>query len=404
MNINVYHILDHYQPLYSGYTFRTRSILTTQKKLGFTVEGFVSPLYSEGLKDEEVIDGIKFTRSKPYFKSAGKIPVIRELLSVRKFSKDILKVLKSKPKGIIHAHSPVLNALSAYKVAKELGMPFVYEVRAFWEDAAVDMGKTKEKSLRYKLTKDMETSILRKADRVITICEGLKNDMIIRGIDKEKIFVVGNGVNLDVFSPKEKDISLIQKYNLQGKTVLGFIGSFYHYEGLDLLIKAMPLILKENKDVILMLVGNGTQFEKLQNLVKEMNLKNNVIFTDKVSHEQVTKYYSVIDVLVYPRNSIRLTELVTPLKPLEAMACGKAVIGSDIGGIKEVVPTEEVGLLFKAGNVSSLAECCLALLNDQDKRTSLGEKGRQYVVETRNWLNLIKQHETIYKELLRYDQ
>lgn len=401
-NLKIYHILDHFIPEYSGYTFRSRSILNTQKSLGINPIGIISPLYSKGLPKEEQIEGIDFYRSLPNGNVLfSKIPFINQLITMEHFKKDIYRILKDKPKGIIHAHSPILNALPAYFVARKLSMPFVYEVRAFWEDAAVDLGKTKEKSLRYRITRYLETNILKKADAVITICEGLKKDMVKRGVDEAKIWVVPNGVNLDFFKPQDKDINLINKYNLENKNVIGFIGSFYKYEGLDLLIKAMPKIIAANKNTLLMLVGAGEQEKYLRKLVNELNLTSKVIFTGKVNYNDVIRYYSVMDVLVYPRISIRLTELVTPLKPLEAMACAKPVIGSDIGGFREIIGNDDNGLLFKTGDVISLSDKCYALLSNLNKQRELSKKGYDYVVKQRNWLNIIANHNTIYQRLLQ---
>jgi PEP-CTERM/exosortase A-associated glycosyltransferase len=399
--INVYHILDHFIPEYSGYTFRTRSILQNQIAHGIEPRGIISPLYTHGLKEFEVIDGIDFNRSIFNGKAIKhNIPFLKQYQTIEFFKKDIYRVLKDKPRGVVHAHSPVLNALSAYEVARKLAMPFVYEVRAFWEDAAVDMGKTNETSLRYKVTKAIETNMLKKADAVITICQGLKKDMIKRGVDEKKIWVVLNGVSLDIFYPREKNFELVRRYNVADKKVLGFIGSFYNYEGLDLLIKAMPKIIATEKEAVLMLVGAGQQEPYLKKLVNELKLDKHVIFTGKVPHDQVPEYYSIIDVLVYPRISIRLTELVTPLKPLEAMAMGKPVVGSDIGGFREIIGDGDNGLLFKAGDVFSLAAKCCALLANMAKREELSHKGYGYVVKQRNWMNIIAQHCIIYKELL----
>ena len=140
---------------------------------------------------------------------------------------------------ILHAHSPVLNAMPALRVGKRLGIPVVYEVRAFWEDAAVDHGTTTEGSLRYRLTRRLETRALRHAAHVFTICEGLRGDIVARGIAPERVTVIPNAVDIDSFEPGGlPDAALAASLDLQGATVLGFIGSFYAYEGLDLLLAA----------------------------------------------------------------------------------------------------------------------------------------------------------------------
>jgi len=401
MDIKVYHILDHFIPEYSGYTFRTRYILKNQREHGIKPIGIISPLYTEGLKCKEIIDEIEFNRSIFNHKAIKhNIPFLKQYQTVEFFKKDICRFLKDKPRGIIHAHSPVLNALASLSVARKLAMPFVYEVRAFWEDAAVDMGKTNNNSLRYKITKTLETKVLKNADRVITICEGLKKDMVGRGIDKDKIWVVPNGVNLDVFKPRPRDEKLAFSFGLEGKIVLGFIGSFYNYEGLDLLIKAMPEISKVNKNIVLLLVGAGETEENLKSLARELNLGERVIFAGKVPHSEVRNYYSVIDILLYPRIRIRLTDLVTPLKPLEAMAMGKAVIGSNAGGIAEIIKDGENGLLFEAGSIEGLASKVSFLAENPSYRGELAAQGREYVINNRNWDSIIRKHFKVYEGLL----
>ena len=170
----------------------------------------------------------------------------------------LLQVAKDLRPDILHAHSPVLDAIPALRVGEELGIPVVYEVRAFWEDAAVDHGTTTEGSLRYRLTRRLETHALRRASHVFTICEGLRSDIVARGISASKVTVIPNAVDIESFSVGgEPDLALKAQLGLDGATVLGFIGSFYAYEGLDLLLSALPQLLTSRPDVRVLLVGGG---------------------------------------------------------------------------------------------------------------------------------------------------
>jgi PEP-CTERM/exosortase A-associated glycosyltransferase len=301
---------------------------------------------------------------------------------------------------IIHAHSPVLNALPAIKVARKLGIPVVYEIRAFWEDAAVDHGSTTEGSLRYRATRKLETRAIQNVDHVFTICEGLRADIVARGIPSSKVTVIPNAVDINSFqlaSPPNSDLQ--QKLGLTGKTVIGFIGSFYAYEGLDLLLDAVPALIKNNPEVRILLVGGGPQEENLQRQVKKLSLQHVVIFTGRVPHKEVNLYYDLIDVLAYPRHQMRLTELVTPLKPLEAMAQGQLFVASDVGGHKELVEHNKTGILFKAGDRDALAQAIKDLLCNKEHWPELKANGRRFVEEVRNWRNSVANYVSPYLTL-----
>ena len=142
---------------------------------------------------------------------------------------------------ILHAHSPVLNALPAIRAGRRHGIPVVYEVRGLWEDGAASHGTHGEAGLRYRATRLIETRALRRADAVTTICEGLRREIAARGIASEKITVIPNAVDRKAFhGPGRPDPALAARLGLGGKRVLGFFGSFYSYEGLHLLLRALP--------------------------------------------------------------------------------------------------------------------------------------------------------------------
>jgi PEP-CTERM/exosortase A-associated glycosyltransferase len=399
MTLHVLHVLDHSIPLHSGYTFRTLSILREQRKLGWHTSHLTSPKQINCTADEEEVEGWHFYRTAP---STGlDVPVLREIALMRQLEKRLQQVALHLRPSIIHAHSPVLNALPALRVGKRLGIPVVYEVRAFWEDAAVDHGSTTEGSLRYRATRGLETLALKRADHVFTICEGLRNDIVARGIAANKITVIPNAVDIESFGAGgHPDETLKTKLGLQGSSVIGFIGSFYAYEGLDLLLEALPSILARRADVRVLLVGGGPQDAALKALAQRLGLANKVVFTGRVPHEEVQRYYDLIDVLAYPRHSMRLTELVTPLKPLEAMAQGRVLVASDVGGHKELIRHGETGMLFKAGSATALSQTVLELLASQNNWPTIRAAGRQFVEGERNWTTSIANYRSVYAALL----
>ena len=362
--MKILHVLDHSIPLHSGYTFRTRSILKEQHKLGLETCHVTSPKHGNDEAEIEHVDGLTFYRSAPTSGLMSKLPLLNQMANIAPMVKRILEVIEIEKPDVIHAHSPALNGLAALKAGRKAGLPVVYEIRAFWEDAAVDHGTCTEGDLRYRLTRKMETHVVKYADAITTICQGLKKDLIGRGFDEDKFTVIANAVNTEQFNIiKEKDQEIEQRLGLGNCQVLGFLGSFYGYEGIELTIAAMPDALAKNPSVRLLLVGGGPQEKNLKQQVSLLGLEGKVIFTGRVPHSEVGRYYSLVDLLVYPRKAMRLTELVTPLKPLEAMAQGKLVLASDVGGHKELITDNENGFLFEADNVEHLSQRIIEILS-----------------------------------------
>jgi len=398
--MKVLHVLDHSIPLHSGYTFRTRSILKQQHELGIETCHVTSPKHGNEAKSVEEVDGLTFYRSAPPSGFMTKLPVLNQFAFIEPMVERMLEVVAIEKPDVIHAHSPALNGLAALKAGKKAGIPVVYEIRAFWEDAAVDHGTCKEGDLRYKMTQALENHVVKNADAVTTICEGLKQDLIGRGFPQDKFTVIPNAVNVEQFDViKTKDDELLNSLALSGKTVLGFLGSFYAYEGLDLTVRAVADIVKKRGDIHLLLVGGGPQEENLKALVKELNLSKHVTFTGRVPHNVVDRYYSLVDLLIYPRKSMRLTELVTPLKPLEAMAQGKVLMASDVGGHHELIEDNKTGYLFKADDVEQLVAKINLALDDASNWDSIIDNGRQFVEQVRNWRVSVENYLPIYKTL-----
>lgn len=400
--MRILHVLDHSIPLHSGYTFRTAALLREQRELGWETHHVTSP--KQGFLEfaSEDVDGLSFYRTPPARGAMAHAPLAREWLLMRQLTVRLEEVARKVRPDVIHAHSPVLNALPALKVGRKLGIPVVYEIRAFWEDAAVDHGSTREGSLRYRLTRALESRAIRGAAHVFTICEGLRADIVARGVPAGKITVIPNAVDVDAFQlARPAEPALQQQWGLAGRTVIGFIGSFYAYEGLDLLVDTMPNLLKVQPDICLLLVGGGPQEANLKAQVELLKLQKHVVFTGRVPHKDVNRYYDLIDVLAYPRHSMRLTELVTPLKPLEAMAQGHLFVASDVGGHRELVEHKKTGILFKADDANALASALLDLLKDKESWPAMRANGRHFVESVRNWRNSVAHYKPAYDAVMK---
>ena len=300
--MRILHILDHSIPLHSGYTFRTLSILKQQRALGWETFHVTSPKQGAYDKAEETIDDDWLFYRTPQKNWMNQLPALNQLAVINNLAQRLQEVAEKVKPDVLHAHSPALNAIAALRVGKRLGIPVVYEIRAFWEDAAVDHGTSAEWGLRYRLTRAMESYALKRVDAVTTICEGLRRDILERGVPAEKVTVIPNAVNIENFSVGEtSDQQLAKELNIDGKVVLGFIGSFYAYEGLDILLRALPEMLMANTKIRLLLVGGGPQDQQLKALAIQLGIADKVIFTGRVPHDQVQRYYNLTDVLVYPR-------------------------------------------------------------------------------------------------------
>lgn len=398
--MRVLHILDHSIPLHSGYTFRTRSILREQQALGWDTFHVTGSKQGVCADLEEDVDGLHFYRTPAINGPLAKLPVLNQKAVIDGLTRRLSEIIPLIKPDVLHAHSPCLNAIAALRAGKKFGIPVVYEVRAFWEDAAVDHGTAKEFGLRYRLTRGLETYALKRVNAITTICEGLRKDIVQRGIAADKITVIPNAVDIDKFSVGGiADLALKAKLGLQDKRLIGFIGSFYAYEGLDVLLRAFPLMLAHAPDLRVLLVGGGPQDGALRQLAKELRIDDKVIFTGRVPHEQVQQYYDLLDVLVYPRLSMRLTDLVTPLKPLEAMAQGRLLAASDVGGHLELIEDGKTGVLFKADDPQSLAQKVGALMDAPQQWPALREAGRHYVETERNWPISVARYKQIYSRL-----
>jgi PEP-CTERM/exosortase A-associated glycosyltransferase len=390
-NLKILHVLDHSLPLHSGYTFRTLAILREQRRLGWQTVHLTTPKHTEGGPDPEDIEGFRFRRTRMPQRIGDDLPVISEMRLVASVARRIAEIAQVERPDILHAHSPVLNTLACLKAGGRLGLPVVAEVRAFWEDAAVAHRNASGDRFRYRLTRSAETYALRRSDAITTICEGLKRDIVARDLPEAKITVIPNGVDLTEFPRADRTRrssaaeELQRAWELQGKTVLGFFGSFYHYEGIDLLLAALPEILGRHPEVCLLLAGGGPEEQSLRKQMQTMGLGHAVRFAGRIPHPDIRHCYELADLFVFPRRATRLTELTTPLKPLEAMASGGIVIASDVGGHRELIRHRETGYLFRPDDPAALAEVVAEALDGRDSWAQTQDSAWEFVRTQRTW-------------------
>lgn len=387
--MKVLHVLDHSLPIQSGYAFRSAAILDSLRRLGVEVLAVTSPKHdsTEPFESGNVV-----------YRRAWRRPlgdgVRGQIECVRETRRMLRSLVSSYRPDLVHAHSPCLNGLAALG----LGVPLVYEIRSSWEDAAVSSGKTTEGSMRYRASRWLETLTAKAADQIVVICDGLLQDLRRRGIPEDRLTVVGNAIERTSLPPPERAEvdDLRRRLNLSGRTVLGFFGSFFRWEGLPTLIRALPILKESLPDVAVVLAGGGEDEPELRRLADELHVADDIRFVGRVPHSEVPGYYAMADFMVFPRRPIRIAEMVTPLKPLEAMHAGTVVIASDVGGHRELIEDGVTGVLFEPDNPAALAAAVLGAARDPALCERLARRASAYVTEERTWERMAERYLDVY--------
>ncbi len=399
MSLRVLHVLDHSVPVLDGYSHRSLNVIGAQRALGLLPAVVTGPLHNldDPNASETDVDAVHYYRTpedKDFFWNAvrSRRPFLREWSVVRLLERRIRSLLNAREFDLVHAHSPALCGLAAARAAEAHTLPFVYEIRSFWEDG-VDQSTA---SLRYRLARGLETRIVKRADAVVGIAKPILQDIAARGISESRLFHVPNGVDLARFNPRPRDNELAAQLGVTGVPTLGFIGTFFPWEAVAWLVDAVSALHRRGMHFKLLIVGDGTDSEAVRAAIQNQNAGGFVSYLGRVSHQEVERYYSLMDVLVYPRRRLRITEAVTPLKPLEAMALGKAILGSNVGGIRELIDAETTGILFEPGDIEDFCRQSERLLKDPALRQKLGHQARTKACEEKDWKTVARLYEPVY--------
>ena len=403
----MYHVNQSLPHHSSGYAIRTQSLLKSLKSKNWNISAYARVGYpndrydyigSKIVDSYSTVDGIDYYFTPSRTKSIGK-------LDIKQYQKESVKLIIKQAKefgpSIIHCASNYSCGLAGTAAANILGLPSIYEMRGLWHVTRTAKQPEYDESDHYRMIEGLEMQAAKNASHVLAITEGVKDVLLTNGIDEEKITLLPNAVDIDKFKPRERNEKIEQKFGLNGMTTIGYIGSFTDYEGLDYLIKAGAALKDkyEGKFKILM-IGDGVVLDSLKNLSRELKLDNVVHFTGRIEHNDVLDYYSVIDVAVYPRKGMKVCEIVSPLKPLEAMAMEKTVIASNVKALSEMVRNNETGLLHEKDNVEDLTRLLEKCLKDKKLTKSLGINARKWVTKNRNWEDASKKVEAVYKQLI----
>jgi PEP-CTERM/exosortase A-associated glycosyltransferase len=398
----VLHVVGRSLPyLQSGYTVRTHQVALWQRSAGIephvvTQLGF--PV-DQGVGDAprmEEMDGIRYHRLLP----EGELPIRPDKLLSANLSEltDLVRQLRP---AVLHAASDFRNGMLAVSVGRKLGLPVVYEVRGFWEESWLSGQPPRAMSsegYRWKCQRELECAL--QADRVVTLSETMKAELVQRGVPGEKVDVVPNVVDADIFVPIERDLALVSKLGIHRESaVLGYISTFWKYEGIRTLIDAVARLRARGHNVCALLVGDGEDRKNLEAHAAAVGVRDHVCFAGRVPHTEVARYYSVIDFFVVPRIAATVCQLVTPLKPLEAMATGRVLVVSGVRALRELVDDGVTGLVFRPEDPAHLADIVEPLLHDSGRRDAMGRAAREWVCQNRAWSGNGQRYVDLYRSM-----
>ena len=405
MSLRILHVLDHSWPILDGYSQRSRSLIVAQRGMGWHPTVLTSSLHNldDHAASDTNLDSVDYFRTPNTPKLAWRAishrwPLFREWAVVNLLKDRILELCAKQGFDLIHAHSPALCGLAALRAARRKRVPFVYEIRSFWEDGSAQSPR----SLRYRLARHLETRVVRQADAVVAIAQPILKDVAQRpGVRADRLFHVPNGVDSARFTPRPRDATLASQLGCADIPTIGFLGTFFPWEGISWLVRAAAALRSRGVQFKMIIVGDGAESDVVRRTIRENGAEGFVSYVGRVPQADVERYYSVIDLLVYPRLSMRLTEFVTPLKPLEAMALGKPVLGSDVGGIRELIDSEVTGLLFEPANIDDFCRQATRLLQDERLRLSLGQAARTKACREKDWKVVVARYTEAYETAIR---
>lgn len=407
-NNKILHVLNNTIPYHkNGYGIRSKYIIESQKKAGLNPVVITRPGFPNDFKANSLLSNEELIKEEiediSYYRCLSEVLLRYTPITqyIEMYVEQILKVIEIENSGIIHSASNYINGLAGLKAAQIAQLPFVYEIRGFWELTTVSKYPDFKNSEEFQLAQYMETYIAKSASQVIVISEGLKQELIKRGIEEEKIHIVPNGVDCKQFYSVPYNRVIADKLGVEGKFTIGYIGSIVKYEGLQNIIYSVKQLKEEGINHIrVIIVGDGDYKRKLEKLTRELELTEEVIFTGRIEHSEVIEYYSIFDLCIFPRLQEEVTEMVTPLKPLEAMACGKCVIGSDLQAIKEMVIEDTNGIIYD-NSIEDLANKIRQFACNEVQVDLYQDKAKIWVEKNRDWNILAKKYSDLYNEIIK---
>lgn len=391
----------------TGGSIRNLNTVVSQKKHG--LEPYViTPIHyprNSGIGEfplEQKVQGVPHYHFDFGWNIGKQVPSLSSLIE-----RDTLaaaSVIRRQGGSVIHAASGYHGydlALKGLALGKHFDLPVIYEARSFHEHTWTGDRFYGECSTYTEMRKAQEHRCMRQADWVVTISNTMVEALSARGVDRGKITVIPNAINPDKFRTIDVDRTLRSQLFNSGQNVVGYISNISRREGHDVLLRAIAELRRRGTNVACLIVGEGPERESLQTLSRNLGIAEHVVFTGKVDHGDIDRYYSVIDVFVVPRRRDYASDLVTPLKPYEAMAMRKPLLVSDRPALREIVgQNEERGLVFRSEAHVDLAEKVQLFVESPHLQRRMAEKGRRWVLSERTWDANAKRYKELYAELL----
>ncbi|MEU8394270.1 glycosyltransferase family 4 protein [Nonomuraea sp. NPDC048892] len=385
----------------AGYTVRTHRIVTAQKAAGIdphVVTSWGWPML-QGHADAtpyDEIDGIPYYRLLPG--AHGEMPFEMQGRMIKGADRVTKLVTELRPQ-VLHAATDHRNGSVAHAVRDRTGTPYVYEVRGFLEETWASRDPIRVGSQRHVLQREREAFLMREADAVVTLAETMATEIVERGVPRERIHLAPNAVDDELLSAHYDGASFRSAYGIaDGEIVVGSVSSIVAYEGFATLLRAAALLRDQNTPVRVLIVGDGTERDNLLELVEELGLRD-AILPGRVGPDEALQAQDAIDIFACPREDLRVCRLVTPLKPVEAMALGKPVVLSDLPALSELVGSDGAGLLVPPGDPAELAKAIAGLREDPARRAEMGEAGRAEVAAKRTWSRVAETYQALYRSL-----
>ena len=383
----VLHLLTNSLPhTASGYAQRSHSILAAQQSAGWEVLavtriGYPVQVGVLGARTEDTVDGVRYRRLLP-----AKLADTLDARLQQQADELLAIVLDFRP-SVLHTTTHYVNALVVRAVARAVGIPWVYEVRGqladTWASTRVPAAKESE---RYRLFQDREAEVMRDADRVVTLGAAMKANIVAAGVPEEKVLIAPNAVGGDFLDEPLDAVAARREIGLSGDgRYIGTVSSLVAYEGLDCLIEAFALLGPVLPDVRLLIVGDGVSRPQLEERARRSGFGDRVVFTGRVHRDLAVRYHQALDVFVVPRKDLDVTRSVTPLKPVEALACARPVVASRLPALQEIIDDGGDGVMVPPDDPAALANALASLLRDPSAVTAMGRAGRAKILSTRTW-------------------
>ncbi len=309
---------------------------------------------------------------------------------------------------MLHATSNFANARIALALRQKYGLPVVYEVRGFWEDTWLSRHPEADaaslaRSELYQTNRDLETRCMLAADLVVTLGEAMREEIVARGVPAAKVLIVPNAVSQEFLRPLPDAGPLRAELGISpGEYVVGVVSTLSPYEGIGTLLEATSILRARKVPVRALIVGDGPERAALQRQAAALGLDQDpeaVIFTGRVPAAAVRQFHALLDIFVVPRTPDRVCQLVTPLKPVEAMASGLCVVTSEVKALAEIIKHEVTGALTVPKDPVSLADQLEYLLYSPDIRRKLGDNAREWVATDRTWAHNAERYQDAYARL-----